>query len=143
MIQPRGFWGTFLFIAAITGLPFTLLWSAFFALFMGWDFGLVLRLGGIWAGLGFGLLFGFVMAFSLKAVTISRAYEDKATFLSRLNIILAELDYHPEFQSENFLSYKPSLYAGLLSGKISVQLHQNSATIVGPSTYIRKIEKRI
>ncbi len=141
-MQPRSFWGTFVMVAAITALPFALLWSLLFSLMMGLEFGQVLRVG-IWSGIAFGLLFGFVMAFFMKAITISVAFQDKESFLSRLNVALAELGYHPQSQTETFLTYKPSFQAGLLAGKISVQIEQSSATIVGPLTYLKKLRKRI
>ncbi|MBU2573107.1 MAG: transposase, partial [Elusimicrobia bacterium] len=55
--------------------------------------------------------------------------------------VLAEIGYHPESQTESFVTYKPSLLAGLLSGKISVQIDDTSSTIVGPNAYIKKLQK--
>lgn len=100
-MEHRGFWGTFVTVAAIAALPFALLSSLYFSLMMGLEFGAALR-AGIWAGNAYGLLFGFVMAFFMKAVTISVTYEDKRAFLARLNVALAEIDYHPESQTESF-----------------------------------------
>lgn len=141
-MEPRGFWGTFVMVAAITALPFALLWSLLFSLTMGLEFGQVLCVG-IWGGIAFGLLFGFVTAFFLKAVTTSVTFQDKKAFLSRLNVALAEIGYHPQSQIESFLTYKPSFQAGLLAGKISVQVEYSSATIVGPNIYIKKLQKRL
>ncbi len=141
-MKPRGFWGTFVMLAAITALPFALLSSLLFSLMMGLEFGQVLCVG-IWGGVAFGLLFGFVMAFLMKAVTTSVTFQEKKAFLSRLNVALAEIDYHPQSQTESFLTYKPSFQAGLLVGKISVQIENGSATIVGPNTYIKKLQKRL
>lgn len=129
-------------IAGITALPFGLLWSILFSIMMGIDFGQVLKVG-IWAGIAFGLFFGFVMAFFMKANTISILVHDKKSFIDKLNIGLAEIGYHPESQTDNFLTFKPSFQAGLLAGKISIQIGQNSATIIGPSTYVKKLQKRI
>ena len=141
-MRPRGFWGTFGMIGAITALPFALLWSLLFSLMMGLEFGQVLRVD-IWVGIAFGLLFGFVMAFFMKAVTTSVTFQDKKVFLSRLNVALAEIGYYPQSQTESFFTYKPSFQAGLLAGKISVQIENSSATIVGPNTYIKKLQKRL
>lgn len=115
-MQPRGFWGTFVIIAAVTALPFGLLLSWLFSLAMGLDFGQVLAVG-IWGGVAFGLIFGLVTAFLTKAVTISAGFQDKETFLSRLNVALAEIGYHPHSQTETFFTYKPSFQAGLLLEK--------------------------
>jgi len=142
-MKPRGFWSTFAMLAAITALPFALLWSLLFSLMMGLEFGQVLSGVGIWSGIAFGLLFGFIMAFFMKAVTISIKFQKKEAFLSQLNVALAEMGYHPESQTETFLTFKPSFQAGLLAGKISVQIEQNTATIVGPNNYIKKLQQRL
>lgn len=141
-MEPRGSWGTFVMMAGVTALPFGLLWSWLFSLTMGLDFSQVLAVG-IWGGVAFGLIFGFVMTFFMKAVTLSVGFQDTGTFLSRLNVALAEIGYHPQSQTETFFTYKPSFQAGLLAGKISVQVEHGSAVIVGPSTYVKKLRKRI
>jgi len=141
-MRPRSFWATFAIIASITALPFGLAVSWLFSLIWGVEFGEALSVG-VWGGIAFGLLFGFVMAFFMKAVTISVPFQDKEAFLSKLNIALAEIGYHPESQTEGFLTYKPSFQAGLLAGKISIQIEQTSAKVVGPSTYVQKLQKRI
>lgn len=142
-MKERGFWGTFIRLAAITALPFALLWSWLFSIIRSLEFGQVFLRVGIWGGIAFGLLFGFAMAFFVKAVTISVTFQDKKTFLSRINLALAEMGYHPQSQNENFLTYKPSFQAGLLAGNISVSIENSSATIVGPNSYIKKLQKRL
>lgn len=144
-MKPRGFWGTFARLAGITALPFALLWSLLFSLMMDLEFGQVLGGVGIWSGIAFGLLFGFIMAFFMKAVTISIEFQEqeKEAILSQLNVALAEMGYHPESQTETFLTFKPSFQAGLLAGKISVQIEQNSVTIVGPNNYIKKLQQQL
>jgi len=141
-MKPRGFWGTFVTLAAITALPFALLFSLVLSLMRAIGFGQAFRVG-IWCGIFFGLLFGFIMAFFMKAVTIFIKLQEREAFLSRLNVALAEMGYHPESQTETFLTFKPSFQAGFLAGKISVQIEQNSVTIVGPNTYIKKLQKRL
>lgn len=142
-MKERGFWGTFARIAGITALPSVLLFSWSLSLIWDLKFSQVFVRYGIWSGIGFGLLFGLIMAFSMKAVTISVTFEDKETFLSRINITLAEMGYHPESQNESFLTYKPSFQAGILAGKISVSIKNSIATIVGPNSYIKKLQKLI
>jgi hypothetical protein len=141
-VKPRNFLGSFLTLAGITSLPFALLWSVMYSAMMDLDFGQVLGTG-IWAGIAFGVIFGFVMAFFLRAETISVPVQDRETFLTTLNIELAELGYHPESQAGDFFTFKPSFQAGLLAGKVSVQIRPGSATIVGPLTYVRKLRMRI
>jgi hypothetical protein len=142
-MKPRGFWGTFVFVAAITALPFALLSSWIYSLTLHEDFGFILARFGIWGGVAFGLLFGFVMAFFLKAETIVVPFQDWGAFLANLNVVLAEMGYHPESQSGQFMTFRPSFQAGLLAGKISVQIGQNNATIVGPAMYVKKLKQRI
>jgi len=142
-MKERGFWGIFARLAGITALPFALLWSWLFSLMRGLEFGQVFLRVGIWGGIAFGLLFGFVMAFFMKAVTISVTFQDKKAFLSRINVALAEMGYHPQSQNESFLTYKPSFQAGLLAGNISVSIENSSVTIVGPNAYIKKLQKRL
>jgi hypothetical protein len=108
-------------LAGITSLPFALLWALLFSVMMGMDFGQVLRTG-IWTGIASGVIFGFVMAFFLRAENISVPVQDRETFLTTLNVGLAEMGYHPESQAGDFFTFKPSFQAGLLAGKISAQL---------------------
>lgn len=129
-------------LVGIIALPFALVWSLLVSLMRGMEFGQVLSVGR-WGGIGFGLSFGFVTAFLMKAVTISMTFQDKKAFLSRLNVALAEIGYHPKSQTESFLTYKPSLQAGLLTGKISIQIEDTSATIVGPNTYIKNCKNSL
>jgi len=129
-------------IAVITA-SIALLYALVFSLIMGLEFGQILH--NISISMCFGLVFllsiGIGMAFSMKAVTISMTFQDNKAFLSKLNVVLAEVGYHPESQIESFLTYKPSFQAGLFSGKISVQIDDNSATLVGPNWYIKKLQK--
>lgn len=141
-MRPRGFWGTFLRVAAFAAVAFALLWSLLFSLVTGSEFGAVLRFA-IWGGIAFGLFFGFLMAFSMKAASISETYQDKQAFLARLNVVLAQMGYHPRSQTESLATYKPSLRAGLLAAEISVQMGDSSCTIVGPNSYIKKLQKRL
>jgi hypothetical protein len=143
-MKPRGFWGTFAIMAGITaplsGLACLILIPIFFPI----GFGQALRMS-IVGGLAFGILFGFVIASFMKAVTISIEFQEqeKEALLSQLNVALAEMGYHPESQTDTFLTFKPSFQAGLLAGKISVQIEQNSVTIVGPNTYIKKLQQQL
>ena len=113
-----------------------------FAAQMQVDFGSVLPYG-LGAGGGFGLLFGFVMAFFMRGIETSLPIRDRDEFLKRLRPTLAQLGYYPESESQSFLTFKPSFQAGLLAGRISVQLQENGAQIVGPVTYVKKLMRRL
>ena len=106
------------------------------------DFGSVLPYG-LGAGGGFGLLFGFVMAFFMRGIETSLPIRDRDEFLKRLRPTLAQLGYYPESESQSFLTFKPSFQAGFLAGRISVQLQENGAQIVGPVTYVKKLMRRL
>jgi hypothetical protein len=140
-MKTGGFLRTFIILFLITAVLWALLWSLVFSAMMGEEFSQVLPVG-IYGGIAFGLLFSLIMSFFMKSATISLTFRDKADFLARLNIALAEIGYHPESQAENFLTYKPSVKAGLLAGKISVQIIDSSLTIVGPKTYIKKLQTK-
>ena len=143
-MKPRGFWYIFFRIAIILGPLFVFLCTLLisFMIMKGLESGQILR-----ASIMFGIAFMFLVvavvltAFAIKAIVISVTFQDRKAFLSRLNVVLAEIGYHPESQTESFLTYKPSLLAGLLAGRISAQIDDNSATLVGPNWYIKKLQK--
>ncbi len=141
-LQPRSFWGTFSMIAGVTSLPFALLWSWLFAQMNGMSFGNVLSVG-IWGGLGFGVLFGFTMAFFLKGEMRRIPVSDPAQFRDRLTMMMAQIGYIPETQTEKILTYRPSYQAGLLSGRITVAISSNEAVMVGPTMHVRKLSNSI
>lgn len=141
-MEPRGFWGTLVTMTAASSLLFMSLLSSLFSLVMGVSFGFALPFG-IWVGIVFGLCFGLTTASLLKVKIISVPIQEHKMFISRMNIRLAELDYHPEHQFENFWTFKPSFQAGFLAGRLSIQLEQHAATIIGPSVYVNKLRKRI
>jgi hypothetical protein len=138
-MEPRSFLYIFFPVAGITALVFLLL-PVCLHLITGADLFYGLRVFA-WIGIPCTLLNGFVAAFYIKAVTISMTFQDKKAFLARLNIVLAEVGYHPEFQTESFLTYKPARKFQLFDINISVQIDDNSVTMVGPNWYIKKLQK--
>jgi hypothetical protein len=136
----KGFWGTLFMIAALTGLPIALLASFMASLSSGVDFRQILDVY-IWFGIFFGLLLGGITAFFMKAYKVMVWYQDQEAFLAQLNIAAAELGYHPSVQTDTWLTFTPPIPTGLLSGEISVMLDQGSATITGPATYVKKLQK--
>ncbi len=89
----------------------------------------------------FGLLFGLTMAAFLKGVTITVNVRDKDEFVSQINVAMSQIGFNPATASGNFLTFKPSFQAGLLSGNFSVAIQGNKATIVGPGMYVKKLQK--
>jgi hypothetical protein len=129
-------------LLAMTALPFALLWSWLFAATQQRSFGDILPFG-FAAGLFFGLFFGLAMAFFLKGETVTLEVADKKAFVARLNVAMSQLGYNPATQTEDFFTYKPSLQAGLAAGRISVQLEEGQAEVVGPKMYVKKLLKRL
>lgn len=153
----RGFWGTFVAIAGkmtvlvivITTLVFLLIGIAGTLAGEG-PFGEWLVIMSIILpvivlfDVGFGLVFGFLMAFAHKASTISINFQNRDTFLPRLTTAINELGFRPESQSQNTFIYKGTgLREKLYNPLISVQIEQTSATIVGPAVYVRKLQRKV
>ena len=138
-MKPRGFWGTFIIqiIISVVIVP-----PLSFALYLIWGSEFVQII--MWCSILFGLL-SFATAFELKKVVISVTFQDKEAFLKRLNAELEEMDYHQESQTEASLTYKTSFMHGhgFYAPKIYVQIDQSSATIVGPSGSIKKLQGKI
>ena len=68
---------------------------------------------------------------------------DEEEFVARLNVALAQLGYNPATEADNFFTYKPSFQAGVAAGRISVQLFEGRAVVVGPRMYVRKLLRRL
>jgi hypothetical protein len=140
--EPRSYLGTAIMVGAITALPFAILWSLLFAVVMNRSFGEILPFG-LGAGFFFGLFFGLTMGFFFKGETADIEFADKKGFVARLNVAMSQLGYNPATQSEDFFTYKPSLQAGLAAGRISVQVFENHAIVVGPRMYVKKLIQRL
>jgi len=137
-MKPRGYWHTFLLLALVNSISFALLWTLLFSAVTDLKFGQVLPIA-LCGSIGFGLLTGAIMAFSLKASTITIPIQDGRAFTERLTARLARLGYHLESQTTDILTFKPSLKAGLFAPRITVRIQETSATIVGSSSYIQKL----
>jgi hypothetical protein len=74
---------------------------------------------------------------SLRKVTITIPFKDREIFLSKLNAALAKMGAHRQSQTETFLTFAHTGW------KVSVQIEQNSATIVGTSWVVNKLQKQI
>lgn len=139
-MKPRGFWGTFIIQTIISVVIIVPPLSFVLSLIWGLEFVQVIMWGSIFFG-----LFAFATAFEWKKVVISETFQDKEAFLKRLNAELDEMDYHRQSQTEASLTYKPSFMHGygFFTPKIYVQIEQSSATIVGPSSNIKKLQRRM
>ena len=128
-------------IFGVTSPLFALGFDFLMSLQTGVPFGRMLTIS-IPTGFMFGLLFGLIMAAFLKADTITVNIRDRDDFVSRINVAMSQIGFYPETGSGNFLIFKPSFWAGLMSGRFSIVIQGSKATIVGPSKYLKNIQKR-
>lgn len=156
-MRPRGFVGTWAVFAAKFAILVIVITAVVFLLigiagtlagegsFSEWLSIMAAGVGaGAGVGVGFGLFFGFLNAFNYKASTISISFQNRDDFLPRLNAAINELGFRPESKSRNISIYKRTAFRDkLMKPRISVQMEQNSATIVGPAGYIGKLRKKI
>jgi hypothetical protein len=140
--EPRSYAGTATLLGAVTGLPFTVLYAWLVGALLQRPFGEMLPCG-LGAGVFFGVSFGLVMARCFKGETATVKVAEPKGFVQRLNVALAQLGYHPATQAEDFLTYRPSVQAGLAAGRVSVQLRDGQAVIVGPKLYVEKLLTRL
>jgi len=143
-MEPKGFFGTWITIFALTGLPFGVLMSTV---------GGVETDEGLAAGFMFGVLFGFAMAPLMMSVKVELRFADRQVFLSRLNVNMAELAFHPKSQTADFVIFEAVSAGAYKLGPLSlapasyftvfVQLDGDVASIVGPRQTVRKLEQRL
>jgi hypothetical protein len=140
--EPRSYIGTVFMLVGVTLLPIALVWSSLMAAALARPFGKVLPFGlcfGIFASVSF----GFIGAFSLKGETATIEVSDRKGFIAQLNVATSQLGYNPATQTDDFFTYKPSFQSGLGGGRISVQLQEQHAIVVGPKTSVKKLVKRL
>ena len=140
-LQPRSFLGTATMLFGVTSLPFAFGLAFLMSLESNESFGKLL-IATIPGGLLFGILFGLTMAVFFKGATIIVNIGNREKFVALINVAMSQIGYNPTVSSANFLNFKPSFSAGLMAGKISVVIEGNKATIIGPSMYVKKLQKR-
>ncbi len=94
-------------------------------------------------GILFGLVAGLLGAYFNRSATISVSFRNKKTFIKTLDQALSEMGFEKKSQLEEFAVYEKSAIRTLFSGKVLVQIDQNSATIIGRSSNIRRLSQRI
>jgi hypothetical protein len=140
--RPRGFVVTALLIGAATALPFGVLWTLGYSLIQ-WLNPVAAAPYGLAAGVLFGVLFGLAMGAIMYGVTATVPVADPDRFITRLYAALAEMGYEPTGAADRLLFFRPSLKAGLMAGRITVQAGSTTATIVGPKNYVLKLKKKL
>jgi hypothetical protein len=139
-MKPRNYWVTFLLYGLFSGVAFILLFAIIFSGVSGVDFFYLLE-HFWWGGLIFGLLFGAIIAALLRQIVITLPFHTLPDFQARLQYAMSQIGYRLSLQSGNMLTFKPEFRAGLLAGSITVQLLQDTAAILGPWQYMRRLPK--
>ena len=98
-----------------------------------WEFKLT-----ILGGLLFGLFMALIFAPFLRGGKISVRFTSRQKFVSRLSVVLSEFGYNPAIASGDFLTFKR--WGGW---KISAVIQGETATIVGPIMYVKKLQDRL
>lgn len=94
-------------------------------------------------GILFGLVAGLLGAYFNRSATISVSFRNKKTFIKTLEQALSEMGFQKKSQLEEFAVYQKSAISTLFSGKVLVQIDQNSATIIGRSSNIKRLSQII
>jgi len=97
----------------------------------------------LFSGLIMGAFVGTIAMFGTRRKTIKISFSNKEEFLDKINVFLFQVGYTKDFNTDNFLSYKPSFRAGIASGRINITLNKNEATISGAKKIIMILEKNI
>ncbi|MGK7873854.1 MAG: hypothetical protein AB4426_11240 [Xenococcaceae cyanobacterium] len=94
-------------------------------------------------GILFGLVAGLLGANFNRSATISASFQNKKAFTKNLNEVLSEMGFEEKSQLEEFTVYEKSPLRTLFSGKVFVKIDQNSATIIGRSSNIKRLSQII
>jgi|GEM_PF-1401683 hypothetical protein len=141
-LQPRSYLGVASMIFGVTALPFALLWAFLMGSMPDSSFGEMLPVA-IPAGLAFGFFMGLILAIFMRGDTITVPFQNAQEFVSRINVAMSQIGYNPATSAADFLTFKPSFQAGFLSGRMSVVLQGNRATVVGPAMYVKKLARSL
>jgi hypothetical protein len=134
MIQPPGFWLTFLYYFAVTNLIVVAIVSG--RLGMNWLDPSLYQLSVV-----IGLMTGLLGATLNRSVTVTAPVKGKVVFLKTLNEELAAMDFQPISELESFTFYQKPSIASLFAGKIFVKIESKSATIIGRANVIKQLVK--
>lgn len=140
--RTRGFWGTFAVIGSVSAVLFGVLWTLLYSFTRETELGELIKLGAM-AGLLFGLLFGFVMALLMQGYNTSMNFTDRAHFLERLTLNLSAMGYKVGAEQNGHVMFKPTWRAGILAGRITVDIGEGVATVSGPQAYVKRLQRRL
>jgi hypothetical protein len=140
--EPRSYLGTAVMFGSVFALPMGLFYSWWQATLQHRAFSECVG-PGMLGGVVFGVVFGATIGAFLRGETLAISVSDRQAFLARINIAAAQLGYVPTFATESHVSFRPSWHAGLLAGRLSVQLREHDAVVVGPRLYVKRLALRL
>ena len=142
-LEPRGYFGSAVVIAAMTALPFGVGWAWLMSAMFERPFGGVILVVGLIAGAFFGISMGVILGAFMRVRRVGLACSAVGTTFRQLHALVAELGYDIRLQTTDFTTYKPSFQAGLLSGSMSIRRDGEIITIIGPRFYVARVLKRL
>lgn len=132
MMQGPNFFVTFLYYFSTTTLIVLLLTSQ--GMGMSLETKLPYQLGTLC-----GLIAGLLGAYFNRSATRSITFSDRKAFIEQLEASLAQMGFEQKTQLEEFTAYTESSLGKALAGKILVKIEENSATIIGRSSIIKRL----
>lgn len=142
-LEPKYNVQMFSFGFLISFFLFVVIWYPLYTLTMGKKFTSTGLFISIIASFVIGIVMGAVLMFGSRRKAIKKAFTDKKQFLDKINVSLYQLRYIKDLDTENFVSYKPSIGLKTLAVNTNIAFDKDIATISGPIGIINKLEKNI
>jgi hypothetical protein len=132
-LDPRGYLGTAMMIGVGSGTLF--------------GFGKMLITGvsesALLDGVLFGALFGPCIAIFMRGATVRIPEPWSPELSGRLQMAMAEIGYLPSSNLGHTLTFKPSYYAGLLAGSMTISGYTDHVDVFGPRFYVKRLLAKI
>jgi hypothetical protein len=93
-------------------------------------------------GLFIGLIFiaiAFIAMTMIGSKETKVTFTDKAKFIQEVSFAMIETGYKSDIISDDFMSFTPTMKAGLASGAATIRIYENYALIKAHRTKISKI----
>ena len=98
---------------------------------------------GTWGALLFALGVGLPLAFSARTKTLELSFADRETFISEMNDAAGDSGMIQESRGENELIYAHAFPAGLVRGRLRIELKAGVAVLSGQGDVLGRLEKRL
>ena len=122
---------------------FVVMWYPLYILIMGYKFTSTGLFISIIISTVMGMFVGAIIMFDSRRKAIKKTFTDKKQFLDKINVSLYQLRYVKDLDTENFVSYKPSIGLKTLAVNTNITFDKDIATITGPIRIINKLEKNM